>query len=97
MTGPVIAKIVGFANGQPTPFDGEYVVEYRPDGDLLVERLGPHRIHLITTPFEAEATRYSFESWHRTWRLVSKTQPRRPWDGKPNRPLTAFNVEITSA
>lgn len=28
------------------------------------------------------------------WRAVSTTHPTRPGDGKPNRPLTAFTVEI---
>lgn len=28
------------------------------------------------------------------WRSVHPTQPVRPWDGQPNRPLTAFTVEF---
>lgn len=28
------------------------------------------------------------------WRAVREPEPIRPWDGKPNRPLTAYSVEI---
>lgn len=28
------------------------------------------------------------------WKSVHKQQPVRPWDGKPNRPLTAFTVTM---
>lgn len=30
------------------------------------------------------------------WRRQSTVQPTRPWDGKPNRPLTVFTVEVVS-
>jgi hypothetical protein len=29
------------------------------------------------------------------WKRTSKTHPRRP-DGKPNRPMTAFTVEVVN-
>lgn len=31
------------------------------------------------------------------WRQVHARDPVRPWDGKPNRPLTAFTVTIEEA
>lgn len=27
------------------------------------------------------------------WNEISKVEPIRPWDGKPNKPLTALNIE----
>lgn len=83
-------KLIGLASGEPTPFDGSYVVEYDPgrDGlDLLA-------CHLVTTPDRDLALHASTKELMMLWRSVDPRDPVRS-DGKPNRPLTAFTVEIT--
>lgn len=36
-----------------------------------------------------------FDAWS-AWRTQSTVQPLREYDGKPNRPLTAFTIEIVT-
>lgn len=55
--------------------------------------MGQGEITVTTNPAEAMA----FASKHlamECWRQVSTAVPTR-WDGRPNRPLTAYSVEIT--
>jgi hypothetical protein len=79
----------GYANGMPCPFDGMYLERYNPNGD---ERRGLGR----WTKDKADAKRFATKGEaFELWRAVRTVDPVRPWDGKPNRPLTAFNVEIT--
>ena len=86
-------KIWGDSHGNPTEFDDQYVVEYDPTREGVSPSGVPMNAHLITTPDPAQAKVYAtaaeaFEEWRRAHGV-------RPWDGKPNRPLTAFNVEIS--
>lgn len=87
-------KILGLVNGSPTVFDREYVVEYDP-GRRGVDRLGNAMLcHLRTSPDLSEAFVYeSTEDAWNDWQRVDPSDAVRP-DGKPNRPLTAFNVKI---
>ena len=80
-----VIKILGLVNGGVTPFDGQYVVAWDPSRDVLVS--------LQTTSDVDKATRYTVEGAFELWRAVDPRDPVRP-DGKPNRPLTAFSVEI---
>lgn len=84
-----VIRLLHLVNDQPTPFDGQYVVEYDPSRDGV--RIGWMNFHLVTTPHLAEATRYTIEQAADTYLAVDARQPIRP-DGKPNRPLTAFHV-----
>jgi hypothetical protein len=55
------------------------------------------RGHVVFTPHVEKALRFeSAGAAMEFWRTRSKTVPTRP-DGKPNRPLTAFTVEIRRA
>ena len=82
-------RIVGLVNGGATPFDNQWLVSYDPDyhwpdgtydgGDLR------------TSPDERDARQFvdvkaAVEYWRQGHGIRA--------DGKPNRPLTAFNVEI---
>ena len=90
-----VIKILGLCNGGETGFDGQYVVEYDPARDGEDKRGLPMLCHLKTSPHEEEAARYTTEEAFELWRAVDPRVPVRP-DGKPNRPLTAFTVEVCS-
>lgn len=81
----------------PTPFDGQYLVEYDPERDGRAPDGAPMLAHVLTSPEKARARR--FRDAADAWRLWGQTSKRRPLraDGKPNRPLTAFTIEITQA
>lgn len=87
-------KIVGMAHGHPSPFDGQYLVEYDPDRPGVDPSGNAMLAHIVCTPDPAQARVFasSVDAWAE-WRRTSATTPTRP-DGKPNRPLTAFTVEI---
>lgn len=86
-----VIKVIGLTNGEPTAFDGQWVVEYDPGRDGRDPRGRPMLCHLVTTPDLAQATRYETGEAFELWRAVDPRQPKRP-DGKPNRPFTAFTV-----
>ena len=84
----VTIKIFGDAGCNPTEHDGRYLKTFVPD----VDEWG--RGDLTTTPERREAMQFScFQAAFEFWRQTSTVRPLRP-DGKPNRPLTAYNVEI---
>ena len=82
-----IILIHGLATGERSPHDGRYVAEYTPDGHKGVGRL-------LSTADILEAKRYAdaVEAMG-AWKAVSNTHPIR-LDGKPNRPLSAYTVEV---
>jgi hypothetical protein len=80
-------KIVGLATGHESRFDGTFVRRFDPDardgiGELFVTRHIGEARHF---PDPTEALEL--------WRAQSTVRPIRH-DGKPNRPLTAFTVEL---
>lgn len=85
----VAIQIVGLYDGTVTEFDGQYVVDYDPK-----PRMGPDGpwIYLTATDDPAKARQFesaadALEFWRASYGL-------RP-DGKPNRPLTAYTIEVT--
>lgn len=98
MTDRVI-RLHGLVNGEPTPFDNQFVVEYDPsrNGVTLGNRADwPVPCHLVTTPDISCATRFSAIQATQLYGAVDERTPVRP-DGRPNRPLTAFTVEFEAA
>lgn len=81
----VIAQIHCAANGTPTPHDGRYVVDWNPHTKAGV-------LELTSTTDKAQARRFVMREATVQWRTVSQVQPQRPWDGMPNRPLTAVTI-----
>lgn len=87
---PFVLHVIGLAaSSNKTPFDGLYVKEYDPtwhlpdgcyDGGKLLCSVTPATAKCFDTP--GEALMYYQQSYG--------TRP----DGMPNRPLTAFTVEI---
>lgn len=83
---PYTIKIIGNTLDIPGPEDGKYLKEFHPDTDAHGK--------LIVTSNRDEAMQFEDggEAW-KFWQQQSKRFPLR-LDGKPNRPLTAFTVEI---
>lgn len=83
-----MASIVRVADGVPGPHAGRFIRRWSPHsraGDLDVE----------TTASIREALRFERpDDAMLEWNSVSKVEARRPWDKKPNRPLTALTVTI---
>jgi len=81
-------RIIGTVLGEPSPFDGQYVKEYDPtychpdgyDGGILETTPDPGEA--LTFPSAVEA----LECWRKSYGTRC--------DGQPNRPLTAFTVEV---
>jgi hypothetical protein len=83
-----VVKVVGASDGvTKTPHDGRYVVAWNPHveaGTLAVD----------STDDIAQAKRFDVSAALDEWRSVSKVQKTRPWDGRPNRPLTALTIVL---
>ena len=82
-------RIIGLVNGGVTPFDNQWLVEYNPD------YMPPDGVYdggyLETSADESKALKFlNARDAVAYWRQSHG----RCADGKPNRPLTAFNVEI---
>lgn len=85
-----VMLINGLADGRPSVVDGQYLVECDVDA-----RDG--RGAVLATEDPAKARRFADVGEAMDyWRRVSTVLPLRP-DGKPNRPLTAYTVEILDA
>ena len=83
----VIIRLVSPARGGTSPSDGHYIMAFDPDGH-------GGRGDLRTTGDPGKAKRFDSPADAREfWRQRSSIQPLRA-DGKPNRPLTAFTVEV---
>jgi hypothetical protein len=84
-----IIRIVGLSNGEPTPHDGKYVREFHPEE-------GPVGVGVLKTTFDITRAKVfkDFSEAHRMWTAMDTREPTRPWDGKPNRPMTMWTVEF---
>lgn len=89
----VVLKLVGLAAGGASPLDGLYLQEYDP----TKPGVGPNGERMIahikaTDRFE-EAKRFpTLPEALECWKLAYGRRP----DGKPNRPLTAYSVEMVT-
>jgi hypothetical protein len=88
---PVIVRVMRASNGQKTPHDNRFVVEWDPHTRAGILSLksspDPERAHIFSSAAEVLEQR----------RTISHSQPTRPWDGEPNRPLMALAVEMVVA
>lgn len=84
----IAIKIICDALGNATSFDGMFVKSFDPDAMW-------GRGKVVATPHADEAMKFetTIEA-HAFWAQVSKVQPYRT-DGKPNRPLTAYSIEMS--
>ncbi len=81
-----VLRILGLVNGQPTEYDGKYVVDYDPKP--REDKEGTF-IHLIVTDDPAHARQFAdpgeaLKLWRASWGIRA--------DGKPNAPLTAYHM-----
>lgn len=86
----------GFADGSRGAGDGRYLERHDPDWTPPGTRK-PYRLTGMAwwTNDRAKAQRFpdplaAFMEWKRQ----STVMPIRPWDGKPNRPLTAYTISL---
>ena len=90
----MVMRIVGLVRGGATPFDGLYLKEYDPERDGIDPTGRQMTAHIVCTDDLADAMQFaSAAEVHAMWTKVPAREPTRP-DGKPNRPLTAFTVEV---
>jgi hypothetical protein len=82
-----VIKILGAANGLSTRVDGSYVKTFDPDAYN-------GRGHLVATKDPNEAMMFKdLAVAHDFWRQQSRAFPTRG-DGQPNRPLTAYHIQM---
>lgn len=86
----VVVRIMGRADGGKTPHDGRYVAAWSAHSSAGT-------LALTSTAELARARRFTRREAFCEWREVSRLQPRRPWDGRPNRPLTGITIELVPA
>jgi len=84
----VIVRVVADANGGYTPHNGRYVLHWNPHTEAGVLELDSVKDPNLAYRF-VNATVAG-----REWQTVSHVQATRPWDGKPNRPLTGVTIEL---
>lgn len=90
MSHQVLVRVLGAADGSKTPHDGRYVESWNPHTMAGV-------LDLDSTADKSRAKRFDSREVFTEWRTVSNVQPERPWDGRPNRPLTGLNIDIFKA
>jgi len=84
-------RIVGLVNSGPTHYDGKYLVDYDPtprtdeDGEF---------VHLIVADRRQDARQFASIQAAMELYLASSTKGPRA-DGQPDRPLTAYSVEVS--
>lgn len=88
----VVMQIVGLASGEHHPFDRMYVKEFDPSVRRDDGSYDGGRLVVVSTPEEARTfadQTEALEYWKQSYGI-------RP-DGEPNRPLTAFTVNVHAA
>jgi hypothetical protein len=93
-----ILQVISRCDGYPSRFDGQYVKAYDPTVHLL--NGGYDGGLLETTADKTEAMLFAdaavaLEKWRQP--AGCPCHGVRPWDGKPNRPLTAFHCAVLNA
>lgn len=88
-----VLRIVGGPNGF-TGFEDQYVKEYDPNRDGISADGRVMICHLVTTSSIRRARKFdSIMDATNFYMQVSQREPIR-YDGRPNRPLTYFTVDI---
>jgi hypothetical protein len=85
-----VIRIIGLADGRPLPLDGHYL----RSADVNAHG-GRGSVDAVQDPAEARRFPDVVDAME-YWRRQSEVRPLRP-DGLPNRPLTAYTVEVVDA
>ena len=87
---PKTIRNLGLADGREGPAYGQYLKEYDPSalGGMGDWKWTPNRDEAIKFPNAAAV--------FKAYNASPKCHPTRP-DGKPNKPLTAFNILVEDA
>jgi len=85
-----VIRILGLADGRPLPLDGHYLRSCNVDAHG-----GRGSVDAVQDPAQALRFRDVLEAME-YWRRQSTVRPLRP-DGLPNRPLTAYTIEVVDA
>lgn len=93
---PYVIKFICRMDGEPTEYDGEYLKSY--DSTYVLPNTEYDGGLLITTPNLGEAQKFAttIQALAKWKEQAPKAWGVRPWDGKPNRPLTAYTIEVES-
>lgn len=89
-----VITIIGLNSGEPTEFDNQYLVEYDPTDTTYISPRGESMIaRIVTTPDPNKAKVYNslgeaVDELNQSFGVLS--------DGRPNRPLTAFSVTVST-
>lgn len=90
-----VIRILGLVNGGKTPFDGKYLVHYDPSTAGFDDNGYPMTALIEASADPQYAARFkTADEAMEYWRMTSG---RIREDGEPDRPLTAFTVEILEA
>jgi hypothetical protein len=91
----VVVQIIRLSSGQPSAFDGRWLVTYEPTRDGVASDGGPMTAHITTTADRDKARR--FANFQAACVELSQPSGRTRADGMPDRPLTAFTLKIERA
>ena len=84
-----LIRVISWADGAPSPFDGQYLEWYDPERHSSQELAGFTLDPSRARRFEDAGA--AFTEWRRVRMREGGLRP----DGQPDRPLTAFTVEVT--
>lgn len=92
-----VIQIVSLPVPARTALDGKYVVDYDPSRPGHDPQGLPLLAHVAVSADVERAKRY--DTLEAAWAEINRVDPRNPWrpDGKPNRPLTAFTLDVRQA
>lgn len=85
-----VIRIVSMADGRPSEFDGKYLWSW----NIEAPGASAYAAAIAATPHPTDAHQFEdpVEALE-VWRSQSTKVPTRP-DGAPNRPLTAYTIEV---
>ena len=85
-------RLVGLASGEPSPLDGQWLVEYDPRKPGQGPDGEPMRCHLVCTTDRDKARDFAtFQDVVALYRQHTGTWRQ---DGEWDRPLTAYTIEV---
>lgn len=85
-------RLLGLGSGEPTPYDGQWLMEYDPRRPSVDPDGRPMLAHLVCTDDPSLAMRFETAAHaYAVWRAASGHRRR---DGGTDRPLTAFTISL---